>query len=229
MQPGSRRGHRACFFRTSINCLVTRLVAIFGLAPQIWRQGNFAIGKNIFKVSPPGQFYPALAILPFGKHLHRKIFAKFNNFTNADFSAGAQKAFGFLRKKASPGRGSSVFQDQRQGREQQKFHLAATFALATQSCGEHSRIVGHQKRVFGKITWQIAKHGIAGRYKSIARQHHQPGIATIFRRMGSYEAIRQSEIVLRKIIIRQNFLQKTGQRTIAYSKMRGLFGLMAVV
>ena len=98
--------------------------------------------------------------------------------------------------RAMPAVPFSMLFQQRHGRKQQKFHLAARGALANHPRGDHPGIVGYEQRALRQIFEQMGKMGMYA-LPGIAVQHEKPRRST-FTGMLGYTLGRQFITIGRK-------------------------------
>ena len=128
------------------------------------------------------------------QHGHADARAKFKLFTITNAAAGAYEPLDF-RAGAAKLVGPSPFKHQRQGREQQKLHLAASGACSQQARLQYAGIVGYQQRPLGQAIRQIAELVVLKLKRALARHDQQTRIPALFGRELGYLRFRQCKII----------------------------------
>ena len=124
--------------------------------------------------------------------------------------------------------GRGVGPHQRQGRQQQEFHLAAGTAAAQQPCLQHAGIVGHQQGAFGQAVRQVAEHVVFQAQGAAAAHGQQARRAPLVRGILGYLLLGQLiGIVLQQKIIFGNENRRHGF-FLHYSPGRGAAATSAV-
>ena len=144
-------------------------------------------------IARPVQPYPMPPEFPLGKDFHAQIIAKNKMIPYPGILGGLDQPVGLRAMPAVPF--SMLFQ-QRHGRKQQKFHLAARGALTDHPRGDHPGIVGYEQRALRQIFEQMGKMGMYA-LPGLAVQHEKPRRST-FTGMLGYTLGRQFITIGRK-------------------------------
>ncbi len=105
-------------------------------------------GKGLGKISVPGQTHTPMPEFARFQHGHADARTKFKLFTITNAAAGAYEPLN-LGAEAAKLVGPRPIKHQRQRREQQKLHLAASGACSQQARLQYAGIVGYQQRSLG--------------------------------------------------------------------------------
>ena len=207
------RGHGTGLLLAGVDGLVTAEI-FFGVGTlDVGRQGDVpGGGEGVGHVALPAHAHTPVAEGAALEDGHADARAEMQGLAFAHAAPGTDQAVdlgapGVLT--ALDGRGGGPHQ--RQGRQQQEFHLAAGTAAAQQAGLQHAGVVGHQQGAFGQAVRQVAEHVVFQVQGAVAAHGQQARRAPLFRRILGYLLLGQIVgIVLQQKIIFGNENRRHG-------------------
>ena len=191
-------GDAADFIGAGVDRLIAPGVFFAVGAFDVGGQGNVpGGGEGLGQIAAPGKQGAAAAEGAGLQHGDGNARAEAQGFAVADAAPGADEAFHFRAQGAfAVAGGHGLPQHQRQGRQQQKFHLAARGAGSEQAGLKHAGIVGDKQRAFRQAVRQLGEHVVFQRSVALAGHDHEAGVAAMFGRELSYLFLRQLEGII---------------------------------